>query len=184
MIQDKTLAPGTKIETEIPVLITSDELSRLTMLGQSISSSKLTELDEIFSAILTADRGYSFNLLTPYLNPVEQLFYHMSWEVGTHHSFFYHCSLSCGKIIFNQQKIAIMTGVVVAGVAIWMMAVGKSGKRIMLFLYLILFIAGLAINWWKMYQVGILQSSIRCKIASIYDIGFLFRKQCPRDSPR
>ena len=55
--------------------------------------------------------------------------------------------------MFNEQKIAIMTSVVTFGVVLWMFAVGKSMKRIMVFLYLIFFIGGLAVNWWKMYQV-------------------------------
>lgn len=81
LLQDKIIKPDTKIVTEIPVLITMDELSRLIILGQRITSSKLTELDEILSAVLSTERGYSFDMLTPYLNPIELLLYHMSWEV-------------------------------------------------------------------------------------------------------
>lgn len=54
---------------------------------------------------------------------------------------------------FFTQKIIIMMGITVSGVTLWMFAIGKSFKRIMMFLYLLCFLGGLAFNAWNMYMV-------------------------------
>lgn len=41
----------------------------------------------------------------------------------------------------------------VASIVMWMFAVGRELKKIIIFLYLIFFLGGFAWNWWKMYQV-------------------------------
>ncbi len=42
---------------------------------------------------------------------------------------------------------------VLSGVVLWMFAVGKTLRRIITFVFLTVFMAGLAWNWWNMYQV-------------------------------
>lgn len=76
------MKPNTRIASEIPILITSEELSRLIELGQRITAANLNELDELFSSVFINERGFSFDSLSPYLNPVEQLFFNLSYEVG------------------------------------------------------------------------------------------------------
>lgn len=165
LLQNKDLKPSTRLNTEIPVLITSEELSRLTILSQNISSSQLNELDELFSLILNHERGFTFDSLTPYLNPVQQLFYNMSWEVRN--NFYIYDTLVVDDILLKNftnkyiycfiiilfQKITAIIYIVLLGTVLWMFAVGRELKRIMLFVYLIFFMGGLGWNWWHMYQV-------------------------------
>lgn len=125
-------------------------------MGEHVTSSELTELDNLFSSIFNHERGYSFDILTPYLNPVEQLFHNMTWEVGFRFGIpvlIYEYWRTFVHLVLTLQKLAVTVVTVVFGVVLWMFAVGKSLKRIMIFLYLIFFMGGLAGNWWHMYQV-------------------------------
>lgn len=76
------MKPKTRIATEIPILITSEELSQLKKLSEKITATNLNEVDALFSAIFAEDRGFSFDSLSPYLNPLEELFFNLSYEVS------------------------------------------------------------------------------------------------------
>lgn len=76
------MKPKTRISTEIPVLITSEELLQLKKLSGKITVTDLNEVDALFSAIFTNNRDFSFDSLSPYLNPIEQLFFNLSYEVS------------------------------------------------------------------------------------------------------
>lgn len=72
---------GTKIVTEIPVSITAEELDRLNALGHKFKSADLNKLDDLLSLVLTNERGFTFDSLVDFLNPVQELFFNMSVEV-------------------------------------------------------------------------------------------------------
>lgn len=74
------MEPRTKISSEIPVLITSEELLQLTKLSGKITAANLNELDALFSTIFTNERGFSFDSLTPYLNVIQLLISNLSFS--------------------------------------------------------------------------------------------------------
>lgn len=77
------MKPGSKIVTEIPISITAEELNKLATLGQKFSTLDLNDLDYLLSVVLSYERGFTFDSLVSYLNPVEELFFNMSMEVST-----------------------------------------------------------------------------------------------------
>lgn len=77
------MPPGTKMVTEIPFSITAEELSKLTTFGHGFKTENLTDLDYLLSMILTYERGFTFDSMMSYLNPVQELFWNMSLEVCT-----------------------------------------------------------------------------------------------------
>ncbi|XP_065203233.1 chloride channel CLIC-like protein 1 [Planococcus citri] len=131
-LKDRIMKPKTKIVSEIPVSITAEELTRLASLTYEFKTSDLNDLDHLLSLVLTNERGFTFDSLVSYLNPVEELFFNMSME-----------------------RAVVMICISIASVCVWMFAVGKSFKKIMLFLYLLCFLGGLAFNAWHMYMEAV-----------------------------